>query len=106
MRTMLRSKVTLLFLALAVVLAIPAIAFADVVSNNLDNTVDASAETVNMATGDQAKQVTFRVIPQDKSVDGNQGCNFDGVNSTLTVNVTSSNASVATVGTSSLTFTD
>ena len=49
MRTKLRSKYGLLFVVCAVLLAIPVMALADLVGNNLDNdTLDNNRETVNL----------------------------------------------------------
>ena len=43
MRTTLRGKITLLFMAFALMLALPAVALADDVYNNLDGSIDAAA---------------------------------------------------------------
>ncbi len=50
MRTKLRSKVTLLFMTFALLLAIPAVALADIVHDQI-NDVDTNAnETINLTT--------------------------------------------------------
>ena len=51
MRTMLRGKATLLFMMLGMLLAVPAIALADDISNNLDTSVDAVAEDMPLTMG-------------------------------------------------------
>jgi hypothetical protein len=100
MRTKLRSKVTLLFLTCAVLLAIPAIVLADNIGNNLDGSIDADVETTSVNTG-STKNVGYLVQPLGG--DGKPGCNLTG-STTLVVSVSSSNTSVATVSPSQLTF--
>jgi hypothetical protein len=86
----------------AVVLAIPAIALADDISNNLDGTIDATAETTSVNTG---STTTVGYFVQPRNGDGENGCNFGGPGTQqLIVNVASSNTAVATVSPSSLTF--
>jgi hypothetical protein len=75
---------------------------ADDVSNNIDASVDAAAESMSLIVGGPNKTTTLRVIPLGD--DGKNGCNLTG-SSTLTVSVKSSNTSVATVIPSSITFT-
>jgi hypothetical protein len=101
MRTYLRGKITLLFMMLGMLLAIPAIAFADDISNNLDGSIDADVETTSVNTG-STTDVGYLVQPRNS--DGQNGCNIQGGES-LKVNVASSNTAVATVSPSSLTFT-
>src|SRR5215208_2998517 len=101
MRTRLRSKVTLLFMTCALLLAIPAIALADDVANNLDTSIDATVETTSVNTG-STKNVGYLVQPRN-APDPENGCNLQG-SETLKVNVTSSDTAVATVSPSQLTF--
>jgi hypothetical protein len=104
MRTMLRSKVTLLFLALATVLAIPAIALADQVANNLDNSVDAKVENMNLTAGGANGSAKFYVVGTTQGDTINE-CSFkDGGD--LQLNVASSNQNVATVNPSQVTISD
>lgn len=76
-------------------------AFADDITNNLDATVDASLETMNLNVGGSSGSVQFRIIP--KNGDGKSGCNLTS-SSQLTVSVNSSDAGVTTVSPSTLTF--
>ena len=101
MRTKLRSKVTLFFMTCAVILAIPAIALADDISNNLDASVDAVAENMPLTVGGANGTTQLYVVPQNG--DGKSGCNLTG-STTLGLSVSSDNTSVATVSPSSVTF--
>jgi hypothetical protein len=74
MRTRLRGKFSLLFVALAVLIAIPAIALADQIANNLDPSVDADFEVMALEEGGSAQYATLRVIPTGG--DGKPGCNL------------------------------
>ena len=67
MRTWLRGKITLLFMTCAVLLAVPAIALADDISNNLDATVDAAAEVMPLTTGGADGTTQLFVTPQNGS---------------------------------------
>src|SRR5688572_15356590 len=98
----LRSKFTLLFMTFALVLAIPAVALADDISNNLDASVDAAAEVMPLTTGGANGTTQLYVTPRNG--DGKNGCNLTG-STTLGLSVSSSNTSVATVSPSSATFT-
>ena len=99
MRTTLRGKITLLFMTFALLLALPAMALADVVSNNLDNTVDATKESMSLQAGGANGSTTLYVkaaegptYPQDNPT----GCNLkDG--KVLVLDVQSSNSAVAEV---------
>jgi hypothetical protein len=102
MRTYLRGKITLLFIVCAVLLAVPAIALADDISNNLDASVDAAAEVMPLTTGGADGTTQLFVTPRNG--DGKNGCNLTGGTS-LGLSVSSSNPSVATVSPSSVTFT-
>jgi hypothetical protein len=102
MRTMLRGKITLLFIVCTVLLAVPAIALADDISNNLDASVDAAAEVMPLTTGGADGTTQLFVTPRNG--DGKNGCNLTGGTS-LGLSVSSSNPSVATVSPSSVTFT-
>ena len=86
--------------AIAVV-AFAAVAAADDISNNLDGSVDAVAETMALNAGGTNGSTQLYVVPQNG--DGKNGCNLTG-STTLTVSVSSSNTSVATVSPSSVTF--
>jgi hypothetical protein len=91
-------------IALAIVLAllIPGMAFADNLYNTLDNTVDAVAEIMPLNVG--GPNGTTQIAIQVTNTDGKNGCNLTA-GTTLGVAFGSSNASVATVSPSSVTFT-
>jgi PKD domain len=98
----------LLLMTCAVLLAIPAMALADTVTNNVDGTVDTSLETMNLTAGGANGSAKVYVEPTGNTsnpADGKSGCNLTN-NSSLTVNAASSNSAVATVSPSSATLTD
>src|SRR5215211_3349981 len=101
MRTYQRGKMTLLFMTIAVLLAVPAIALADDISNNIDASVDAAAEVMPLTTGGANGTTQLFVTPQNG--DGKNGCNLTS-SKTLGLSVSSSNTAVATVSPSSVTF--
>lgn len=76
-------------------------ALADTVSDNLDGVIDATAEIMPLNLGQQG---TTQLAITEGNGDGKNGCNLTG-STTLVVAVTSSNAVVATVSPSSVTFT-
>jgi hypothetical protein len=82
--------------------AVPgAVALADVVSNNLDPTVDTSFEVMTLLEGGQAGTTKLQIIPVDN--DGKLGCNITpGTSLSLSVNV--ADTSVAKVSPASVTF--
>jgi hypothetical protein len=75
-------------------------AFADNVSNNLDNTVDASLEVMNL-TAPNSGAVVYKTLPTNG--DGDNGCNL-GSGESVTFNVITGNSLVATVSPSTVTF--
>ena len=104
MRIRLTSRLSLLFVAFALVLALPAMAFADVISNNLDDSVDATAETVNLTAGSGVNGNVSFFVADKTNDDGKSGCNLTG-STKLVAAVDNSDASVATVSASSVEFT-
>jgi hypothetical protein len=102
MRTRIKSKFSLLFVAFAALLAVPAIALADNISNTLDPTVDAVAETMPLTVGGANGTTKLYVDPTNG--DGKNGCNLTGSTS-LTISLASNNTGVATVSPSTVTFT-
>jgi hypothetical protein len=113
MRTKLRGKISLLFIVCAALLAIPAIALADVVGNNIDATLDNTAEVMPLQAG--GANGTTKLYVQPTGTGGglsatfpdptNTGCNLSGA-ANLQVDVSSSNPSVATVSPASATIND
>jgi hypothetical protein len=78
------------------------IALADDISNNLDGTVDADLEELNLTAGGSSGSVILRYI--ETNTDSKNGCNLTGSGSELNVTVASSDPSVAAVSASALTF--
>ena len=106
MRTYLRGKITLLFMTFGLLLAIPAVALADIVTNNLDATVDNTAEVMTLEEGGADGTSRLYVNNQNTAAgDTNNACNLAGT-SNLQLDVTSSDPSVATVSPSSVTIND
>lgn len=103
MRTRLRSRLSLLSIALAALIAVPAIAaLADDISNSLDASIDAVAEEMPLTKGGADGSTTLYVTPRNG--DGKNGCNLTSSTS-LGLSVSSSDTNVATVSPSSVTFT-
>ena len=78
------------------------VAAADDVSNSLDFSVDATAESMPLNVGGAAG--TTQLFTVNTNGDGKNGCNLTG-GTTLTLDVASTDTSVATVSPSSVTFT-
>src|SRR5687768_14318652 len=78
------------------------IAFADDISNNLDASIDAAAEVMPLNVGGANGTTQLFVTPRNG--DGKNGCNLTS-DTTLSVNVSSSDTGVATVSPTSATFT-
>jgi hypothetical protein len=89
-------------MSLGMLLAVPAIALADQVANNIDGSVDSIAETMALEQGGANGTTKLYIVPQND--DGKNGCNLTG-STTLTISLASSNTSVATVSPSTVTFT-
>jgi hypothetical protein len=87
MRTKLRSKLSLLFVVFGVLLAFPAVALADQLANNVDDSIDATVEELSLESG-KTRTVQIYVNPQGP-------CDITGTES-IRVSVTSSNTSRAT----------
>lgn len=75
-------------------------AHADIIYNNLDATIDATAETMPLNVGGTGT-TTLKLL--ETNGDGKQGCNLTGRTSVV-FNVTSSSPVVATVSPSTVTF--
>ncbi len=104
MRTMLRSKVTLLFIMVAALIAVPAVvALADVVQNNIDTSIDATAETRSISTdGSTTVGYTLQVANNNNTYPDSNGCNT-GAGNPITVNINTPQG--VTASPNSLTFT-
>jgi hypothetical protein len=90
-----------LAIAAASVILSTTVAYADDISNDLDISIDAVAEAMPLNAGGAAGTTHLYVTPRNG--DGKNGCNLTG-STTLVVDVASSDASIATVSPSSLTF--
>ena len=84
------------------VLAAAPSALADDIANTLDTSVDAIAEVMPLNAGGTAGSTTLTLTPTNG--DGKNGCNLTG-STQLTLAIGSSNAAVATVAPTSVTFT-
>src|ERR687894_597496 len=71
-----RARLTLLFMAFAMMLALPATALADDIYNNLDGSIDANVETVSLTAGGSNGTVNLQVNPTGG--DGKGCCNLNG----------------------------
>ena len=95
MRTRLTSRLSLLFVSFALVLALPAIALADQLANAVDDSLDGTFEEMALETGGKTQETLIYVVPVDG--DGGSGlCNFDAAGDKATVTVASNATSVAT----------
>jgi hypothetical protein len=74
----------------------------DDIYNGLDNSIDATVESISLTAGGSNGSVTLKV--QARNDDLENGCNFQGTTEKLTVNVISSDPNIATVSPSTLTF--
>ena len=90
MRTWLRGKFTLLFMTCAVLLAIPAIVFADDLRNDIDSSFDADFEELGLLAGGTSHDVN--IVLQTQGSDGDNGCNLDGTEKIQVQAVSSSSA--------------
>jgi hypothetical protein len=78
------------------------IAYADIIHNNVDATVDTTIEELNLTVGANGN-VSYIVVTQERDVDGDNACNIEG-HEVYTLSVNTSNSSVATVNPTSITF--
>lgn len=84
-------------------MALQGVALADTVSNSVDNSVDTNVETMTLAPGGASGTTSLTVTAANG--DNVQGCNLKGKDTSLKLDVTSSDTSVATVSPASVTFT-
>ena len=83
------------------VLMLAAVAYADNVANNLDTTIDGTAETMSLTVGGVSKTTVVFVLAANG--DGESGCNLKN-DASLTVNVSSSDPTKATVSPNQVTI--
>ena len=83
------------------VLTLGQAAVADDIRNDLDASIDATAEIMTLSVGGSPGTTSLAVIP--RNLDGKNGCNLTG-GTTLVVAVSTSDSSVATVSPTSITF--
>src|SRR5215211_1212333 len=98
MRTRPRSKIALLFVAFAAMLAIPVWAFADELSNNVDNSIDATRESISLEQNGKTATALIYINPtqQGSTILDPSGCNFQNTTDKITVRVSSDNTARAT----------
>src|SRR5215211_5631609 len=98
MRTRPRSKIALLFVAFAAMLAIPVWAFADELSNNVDNSIDATRESISLEQNGKTATALIYINPtqQGSTILDPSGCNFQNTTDKITVRVSSDNTASAT----------
>jgi hypothetical protein len=94
--------IAVLMTSLALTLASSGTVLADDISNDLDISIDATLEAMDLTVG--GANGTAKLIVTTRNGDGKNGCNLTG-STALVVSVSSSNAGVATVSPSSITFT-
>ena len=87
--------------AAGLVLAGGGVAYADAIYNNLDATFDAEAEVMPLNVGGSSGSTKLAVDPENQ--DGKNGCNLTS-QSTVTLQLASSNTSVATISPATVTF--
>ncbi len=96
-------KLVLAASALAAALS-AGVAYADIVTNDIDVSVDATVESMNLTVGGGNGATTYRIVTTGAPEgDPKNGCNFTG-GSILRVAVNNSNPAAATVSTTTLTF--
>lgn len=95
------SRTWVIPMTLVMSLVLGGVAWADDISNNLDATVDSTAEVMNLTQGGANGSAQLYVVPQND--DGKNGCNLTG-STTLVVSINTSNGAVATVTPNSVTF--
>jgi hypothetical protein len=82
-------------------LVMAAAAFADDISNDIDGTIDATAEVLSVAVGGQASTHLY-LTPRNG--DGDQGCNLQGTLELVRLSVSSSLPGIATVSPTEVAF--
>jgi hypothetical protein len=83
------------------VLSLSGIALADDVANDLDSSVDATFENMNLTAGGADGSVQFHLSPTTGD-DGKPGCNLGGPGAQLLLGISSSDTSVASLSGSSV----
>jgi hypothetical protein len=95
MRTKLRSKVTLLFMMLGMLLAVPAIALADQLVNNLDVSIDNGRESLALESHGRSGTAEIFVNPTSTGGSEPAACNFNAAGEKLKVRVAATNANAS-----------
>lgn len=95
-------KAAAAFAAGSLLLASAGVAYADFIYNNLDASIDSTAEVMPLNVGGANGSTVLAVDPTNG--DGKSGCNLTG-STVLTLNIASSNTAVATISTPQLSFT-
>ena len=84
-------------------LMLAAVAYADNVANNLDTTIDGTAETMSLTVGGVSKTTVVYVLATTGAGDPESGCNLKN-DASLSVNVSSSDPTKATVSPNQVTI--
>src|SRR5918993_4131747 len=86
MRTRLRSKFSLLFVVFALMLALPAVALADNINDDIADNVGAALQ---LTAGDASSKATAEVkivsVGGNDRADGNEQCNIDAASESVTL---------------------
>ena len=101
-----RRVLVLCSLVLVGTFALAGAVLADIVTNRIDSSIDNERETLDLVVGGPSEDVTFRVISEPLSDDGDANCNFDVDDDRLEVSVNSTDPGVASLNKSVLTFSD
>lgn len=88
----------------SLLLASAGVVYADAISNDLDGSVEATAEVMPLNLGGPAGSTSLYVVKIKD--DGDNGCTITGSRSVVSLSLASSNLAVATVSPSSATFDD
>ena len=97
-----RGRFSLILGTLVAALMVVAVAYADDIVNDLDNSIDDTREAMPLTAGGATGSTVISV--DETNGDGKNGCNIQGAGTSVTFSVTSSNTSVATVSPNSITF--
>ena len=96
MRTKLTSRLSLLFVSFALMLALPAMAFADVFGNTLDGSIDNTKESVNLESHGRTATTQIYVNPTKDAGEATAVCNLS-TDKTIKLRVVSDKPATASV---------
>src|SRR3712207_6192874 len=96
MRTKLTSRLSLLFMAFAMMLALPAMAFADQFVNTLDGSIDNDKESVSLVSHGRTATTQIWVNQRQDGPNDPAGCNLSATK-TIKLRVVSDKPNTASV---------